>query len=424
MSKAMIITLPFGLLLLDYWPLARLPEPAMGSSAFGKSLGPLVSEKIPLILLSLAGGWITFGIHRKEGALTAMMPLSWRLKNVVYSYAVYLWKAVWPTRLAVFYPHPENRLPMWQIIVAGFALVAINLLVWRYREKKYLLVGWLWYLGTTFPMIGLIQSGRQGMADRYEVMGILGVLVAVVWLVADGVEGRRLSPAIASTAFAAILLPFMFLTHRQIGYWKDSETLFSHAIQVTSHNGVAENNLGAAYMEKGDPAAAFPHFQKAVEYAPDLGSAHYNLGVLLQQQNRLPEAANQYHLAISYAADRAEAAQAHNNLGVLYLGLNNLTVAKAEFDKAIALNPNEINSYIARGTVQFQLGKYDDAIADLSQAAALSPSPLAYYWLGRAEAGKGDFSRAKRAYQAALQMAPGMGEARAQLQSLTTLTGQ
>jgi protein O-mannosyl-transferase len=425
MSKVMVITLPFALLLLDYWPLSRFTQQteAGATRSISTAFLSLVKEKIPLFLLSAAAGWITVGIHRKEGALTAVMPLSWRLKNVIYSYAVYLAKAVWPTRLAVFYPHPENRLPLWQVATAGLVLVVISALVWNHRERKYLTVGWLWYLGTAFPMIGLIQSGRQGMADRYEDLPLLGIFIAFVWLVAEALSKRPLGTA-ASAAPAALLLPLMILTHRQIGYWKDSVTLFTHAVQVTSHNGIAENNLGAAYMENGEPAAAFPHFLAATQYAPDLASAHYNLGVLLHRQGQLPEAADQYRLALAHPGDAQEAAQAHNNLGVVYLNLNNLPAAKSEFDKALALNPNEVNSYIARGTVLYQLGKMDDAIADFSEAASRSRSPVSYYWLGRAEEAKGDFVRAKVAYHLALQMAPGMQDARTRLQSLQALTGQ
>jgi protein O-mannosyl-transferase len=426
LSKVMIITLPFALLLLDYWPLQRFSQsaPVEGRPHSLGSFVALMKEKIPLFALSVAAGWMTFGIHRKQGALTAVMPLSWRLKNVVYSYAVYLWKAVWPTRLAVFYPHPENRLPLWQVAIAGIVLVMISAAVWVYREKKYPVVGWLWYLGTAFPMIGLIQSGRQGMADRYEVLPLLGIFLAVVWLVSDWAEERRLSPTVIGVGFAMIVLPLMFLTHRQIGFWKDSETLFSHAVAVTSHNGIAENNLGAALMEKGEGASALPHFAAAVQYAPDLGSAHYNLGVLLQRQNQLSEAAKQYGLAIAHAGDAQEAAQAHNNLGVVYLSVNQLAAAKAEFDRAIALNPNEVNSYLARGTLNFQTGKFDDAIADFNQACSRAASPLALYWLGRTEEAKGDFARAKGAYEAALRFAPGMAEASSRLESLKTLTGQ
>jgi tetratricopeptide (TPR) repeat protein len=427
MAKVMIISLPFVLLLLDYWPLQRFSSSrADGSPAnFWDSFLALAKEKIPLILLTLAVSWINLMVQRSQGAVAAAMPFSWRLKNAIFSYAEYLWKMVWPTRLAVFYPHPENRLPLWEVFVAAVVLVAISALVWKYSEEKYLPVSWLWYLGTAFPMIGLVQAGRQGMADRYAQLPLIGIFIAVVWLVADVVDRRpQLSPAVRATGFAVVLFPLMFVTHRQISYWKDSETIFTHALQVTTHNGTAEDNLGVAFMEKGDLAAAFPHFLAAVQFSPDLGSAHYNLGVLLQRSGQLPNAVTQYRSAISHAGDPAEAAQAHNNLGVLYLSLNNLVVAKAEFDKAISLNPNELNSYIARGTVEFRLGKFDDAIADFLQASSRARSPLAFYWLGRAEEAKGDFAHAKGAYMAALQMDPRMSEARTQLESLQALTGQ
>jgi protein O-mannosyl-transferase len=428
MAKVIAIIFPFSLLLLDYWPLERFSRPPDGKPRnFWKEFLFLIGEKIPLFLMTAAATWINLRAQRSEGAVAVAMPFVWRLKNAVYAYAMYLGKMIWPTRLAVFYPHPENRLAAWQVTAAALVLVVISAFVWKYREKKYLTVGWLWYLGTAFPTIGLIQAGRQGMADRYAQLPLIGVFVAIVWFVAEAFSRERrfkLSSATAGAVCTAILLAFALVTHRQIAYWKDSESLFTHALQVTTHNGTAENNLGVALMEKGDMTAAFPHFLAAVQYSPDLGNAHYNFGVLLQRQGHLPEAANEYRFAIAHAGDREEAAQAHNNLGVIYLSLNNLAAAKTEFDQALVQNPNEVNSYIARGTVEFRLGRFDEAIADFSQAASRSRSPLALYWLGRAEEAKGDFSRAKGAYQAALQIAPNMQEARTQLESLHALAGK
>jgi len=426
MSKAMIVTLPFAMLLLDYWPLNRAAAIEHGEPARSpwRAFFALVKEKIPLFVLTVAATWITFSIHLREGALTATMPLSWRLKNAIYSYVVYLWKAVWPTRLAVFYPHPENRLPMWQIGLAAIVLVVISALVWRNRDRKYLVVGWLWYLGTAFPMIGLVQSGRQGMGDRYVFLALIGVFVGVAWLAANLAKEWKLSPTALGAGFAVVILPLAFLTHRQIGYWKDSETLFHHALEVTTHNAIAEVNFGAALMEQGDMGGALPHFNAAVQYAPDLGSAHYNLGVLLHRRNQLTEAAAQYRLALAYAASATEAAQSHNNLGVLYFTQNNFAEAKPELDKALALNPWEVNSYLARGAIEFQTGKVDDSLADFLQAYQRSPTPLAAYWVGRCAEAKGDFPRAAHAYQVALQMAPGMTDAQTRLDSLKTLTGR
>jgi tetratricopeptide (TPR) repeat protein len=430
MAKVIAIVLPFVLLLLDYWPLERFsggPAESTASASFWKSLLFLAREKIPLFLMTVVAAWINLRAQRSEGAVAVAMPFAWRLKNAFYAYAMYLWKMLWPARLAVFYPHPKNHLGLWQVAIAAIVLLAISAFVWQHRTQKYLPIGWLWYLGTAFPTIGLVQAGRQGMADRYAQLPLIGIFVALVWFVVDAIVGksnRKILLTIAVAIFAAILLSLAGVAHRQIAHWEDSETLFTHALQVTTLNGTAENNLGVALMEKGNIAGAFPHFLAAVQYSPDLGNAHYNFGVLLQRQGNLPDAANEYRLAIAHAGGVQESAQAHNNLGVIYLSLNNLPVAMTEFTQALALNPNEVNSYVARGTAQFRLGKFDDAIADFTQAASRSRSPLALYWLGRAEEAKGDFPRAKGAYQAALQLNPNMLEARRQLESLRALTGQ
>ena len=426
MGKVMIMTLPVAMLLWDYWPLERVEsKKAREANTTGKrSAFALIAEKVPLLLLSIAAGLTTVWIHKREGALTSTLPLTWRLKNAVYSYALYLWRLVWPAKLAVFYPHPENRLALWQVGVAGLVLIAVSAAVWRFRQKKYLVVGWLWYLITLLPMIGILQSGRQAMGDRHAALPMIGLLIAIVWLVADWVEARDLSPMPVGAGVAAVVLVFAVVSHRQLGYWKSSETLFRHALAVTANNGIAENNLGSALMERGEAMEALPHFQAAVRYAPDLGNAHYNLAVTLHRQNQLAPAAEQYRLAIKLAASPAEAAQAHNNLGVLFLQSNSMDAAKAEFDQAIALNPTELNSYLGRGQIELQVGQMDAAIADFEFVAKRVASPVALYLLGRAEEAKGEIEKAKAAYQAALQLAPGMTDAQAQLEKLQKVTRQ
>jgi protein O-mannosyl-transferase len=425
MSKIMVIALPVGLLLLDYWPLRRLPDDKAlgGRRPFFRGFLIVAMEKIPLLLLAAAGGWMTLYMHKKEGALTAAMPLTWRLKNVIYSYLAYLGKAFWPIRLAVFYPHPENTLPWRKVIATALVLVGMCAIVWHFRSKKYLLVGWLWFLGTMVPMIGFVQSGRQGMADRYIYIPILGLFVAVVWLLADLVTRLQWNRAVPAAFFAIVISSCALLTHRQIGYWKDSYTLFSHALEVTKNNGIAENNLGSALVEMGQPQLAEPHFEAAVRLVPTLASAHYNLAVLLQRESRLEEAAKQYGAAITNSSDVMEAAQAHNNLGILYLEAKNFVAAMGELNSAIALNPNEQNSYIGRGTIELQSWNYEAAVADFARAARIAPSPIACYWLGRALESKGDYPRAANAYVAALRLAPGMADARTRLEVLQNKSG-
>ena len=417
MSKVMIITLPFAMLLLDYWPLGRFAN-FDGTASAKSSLPRLLLEKVPLFLLSTGAGWLTLQIHRKEKALTAAMPLAWRMKNVIYSYAVYLGKTFWPTRLAVFYPHPENSLATWKVLLGAVVLAGISILVYTNRRRKYLVVGWLWYLGTAFPMIGLIQSGRQGMGDRYAYLPLIGIFIAVIWLFADLANEHKWNLQILAGGFLMLLIAFAFVTQKQIRYWRNSITLFTHTLDVTSRNAIAENNLGSALVDAGQAQAAMPHFLAAVQFAPDLPSAHYNLGVLFQQHGQLIEAAAQYRQTIAVSSDAFEAAQAHNNLGVLYLGLQNFPVAINELNAAIKLNPTKQNSYIARGAAEFQTSNFPAAIADFSYAASLAPSPLALFWLGRSYEVTHDFDRAAGAYQAALQLVPNFPDARARLEAL------
>jgi protein O-mannosyl-transferase len=419
-AKVMVIPFPFALLLLDYWPLARLP----GTDAEGRprkffvALRALVIEKIPLFVMAAAGGAVTVYVHSREHALTAAMPFSWRFKNAIFSYIAYLGKGIWPVGLAPYYPHPENTLTWAAVALAGLVLVGISVVVWRFRKRKYLLMGWLWYLGTMLPMIGFIQTGRQGMADRFMHIPMMGLLFALVWLIGDLAVEKHWQKEIAVAIFLVVLAPFAAVTIKQIGYWHDSYTLFAHTLEVTKNNGFAENDFAVALMERGEPELAAPHFLAAVRLSPDLASPHYNLAVLLQKQNRLDDAEHEYRTALALSSDQVEIAQSHNNLGILYLGEQKYAAAMTELSAAIAIDPTEQNSYIGRGTAEMQTMNVDAAIADFAKATQIAPSPLSLYWLGRALESKGETQQAVRAYAAALQLAPAMAEARARLAAL------
>jgi Tfp pilus assembly protein PilF len=423
-AKVMVIPFPFALLLLDYWPLARLPgTDAEGAPRpFFAGLRALAIEKVPLFVMAAAGGAVTVYVHSREHALTASMPFSWRFKNAIFSYVAYLGKVIWPVGLAPYYPHPENTLAWTVVALAGLALVGISVVVWRFRERKYLLVGWLWYLGTMLPMIGFIQTGRQGMADRFMHIPMMGLLFALVWLIGDLAIERHWQKEIVIAIFLVALAPFAALTIKQIGYWHDSYTLFAHTLEVTKNNGFAENDFAVALMERGEPELAAPHFLAAVRLSPDLASPHYNLAVLLQKQNRLEDAEHEYRAALALSSDQLEIVQSHNNLGVLYLGAGKYSAAMAELSAAIAMDPSKQNSYIGRGTVEMQTMNMDAAISDFRKAAQIAPSPLALYWLGRALESKGENQQAVRAYAAALQLAPAMAEARTRLAALGAKT--
>jgi tetratricopeptide (TPR) repeat protein len=385
-----------------------------------------VLEKVPLFLLAAADAGLTILMQRKSSSVGGIqaLPMAWRVKNAAYSYFAYLGDALWPSRLAVFYPHPEASLSWGKALAATAVLIAIAVVVWRFRKRGYLLTGWLWFLGTMVPMIGIVQAGRQAMADRYAYVPLLGIFVAVIWLLGDWAKTLQWKPAILIAIFALALSPYVYLTRKQIGYWKDSYTLFSHALRVTSNNGIAENNFGAALLERGQAPLAEAHFATATRLIPGLASAHYNLGVVLQMRGASEEAAREYRLAIADSSDPAELAQAHNNLGILDLQSNKPADALTELSAAITLNPNELNSYIGRGIVELQFWNADAAIADFSRAVAISPSPAAYFQLGRALEMKGDFPRAENAYIKALQLAPGMSEAQSYLEALHKKMGK
>jgi protein O-mannosyl-transferase len=421
MAKPMVITLPFLLLLLDYWPLRRVgPAELSGESASRNTLLKLLIEKIPLFAMAAASAVITVYAQHSGGALgiTAALPLNLRIKNAVYSYLACIFKGIWPSRLAIFYPHPENSLAWWKVLAAAVVLLLITALVLRFRKKRYLLVGWLWYLGTMVPVIGIVRVGRQGMADRYAYIPFIGLFVMVVWLAAELFDRIKLSFSTTVLVTLAVLSGYAFVSYIQIGYWRDSYTLFTHALQVTSKNGIAEDNLGAALMDMGHSDLALPHFEAAVRLVPQLGTAHYNLATVLHRQDQLDAAMDEYRLAITYAADATESAQAHNNLGVLLMQRNQPAGAMAEFNAAILANPNEQNSYLGRGSLEYQEHNLDAAFADFSRAAQIAPSPVAYFWLGRTLEDKGDLPSAVRAYEAALQIAPGMNDPRARLEAL------
>lgn len=416
-AKPMIVTVPVLLLLWDYWPLGRFTGEV---SQRPKFIG-LVVEKIPLFILSVASSWITLYAQHSGGALGSrdLLPLSQRMENAVCSYAAYIGKGIWPSRLAVFYPHPEGSLELWKVALSGLLIIAVTVLAWRYRKDHgYLLTGWAWYLAAMIPMIGVVQVGRQAMADRYAYLPFVGLFIVAVWGCADLFANLKLSTFAGGAIAAAALAAYASMSFLQISYWHDSYTLFSHALAVTNHNGIAEDNLGTALMQMNRPDLAMPHFERAAEFVPELSTAHYNLGVLQQQQNHADAAKHEYELALKYSTDPTEIAQAHSNLGFLLMGLDDLTTAEAEFTATLQVNPEKQNSLLGRGIVEYRQGKLDSAVSDLLHAAQISPSASADFWLGRALEDKGQTQAAATAYEAALQLAPGMAEAQQRLNRL------
>jgi len=417
LSKVMVVTLPLALLVMDFWPLQRMKDERKGGFSWKVAL-KLGAEKLPLLAMSAAASLMTLYIHHQEHTLSSGFPTSWKVKNGTYSYLAYLGKFFWPVRLGAFYPHPENSLSWLVVGIAAIVLIGISVTIWKFRERRYLVAGWIWYLATLFPMVGYVQSGRQGMADRYIYIPMIGVIFAVVWLTADLAKEKKWNPKVLSLVLLLVIAPCVYLTETQIGYWRDSYALFAQTLAVTSRNGLAENSFGSVLYERGDVAGAEQHFEAAVEYAPDLPVAHYNLAMIRQRENRDADAEREYKIALQLVSDPREAAQAHNNLGVLYMSEQQYQKATAEFDAAIKLNPAEYNSYMGRGRIELQQFSYDAAIRDFARAAQVSETPEVFFRLGNAFELKGEKQKAVAAYEAALQLAPGFTQAKTRLDAL------
>ena len=344
LAKPQVITFPCVLLLWDYWPLRRMFASAEESD-FGtatqnaippRKLSWLVLEKVPLLALSAASAILTMkGV--RAGAVNIWYPLSARLKNAIFSYAQYLRDAFWPSRLGVFYPHPGNSLSAWQVGAALLFLLAITALVIDRRRQRYLTMGWLWFLGTLVPMIGLEgvgYQGMQGMADRYAYLPFIGLFIMVCWSVSEWWEQRHISTVWLAGLSVAVLLALTAVAHRQIGYWSDSATLWSHTLQVTDRNWLAENNLGKILMKQGRTEEGVSHFLKATEIYPADPVSNMNLGIYEQQRGNLQEAIERYKKALSSSRDASLRFAALNSMGRAYQDLGDAAHAQECFAEA------------------------------------------------------------------------------------------
>jgi protein O-mannosyl-transferase len=425
MSKPMIITLPCALLLLDYWPLRRfdLPGPRAGMNlGWGRQFLKLAAEKIPLLLVSAGSSLIATHAMRRYGAVVSLdfYPVQWRVKNTIFSYLLYIGKGLWPTHLAVFYPYQGSTLPVWKVAAAGLVLLGITAAVWHFREKRFLVTGWFWYLGILVPVIGIVQVGHQGLADRYAYVPFIGIFVMLVWLVSEIGEWLSLSRVMLTALALAAIAGYAVTTYAQIGYWHDSYTLWAHAVEVTSQNAFAEESLAQILTDNGRPDLAAQHFEAAIGYLPRWPMAHFDYANLLQQQGRFPDALREYRLALAYETEPDEACASHTNMGAIFIQLNQLPAAVAEFNAAISVRPKNWLPYLNRGLVEYTQGDLEAALKDFSQSLQLEPTPKAYLWQGKALEDKGSLTEAATAYQNALRAEPDLNEARDRLNAIRT----
>jgi tetratricopeptide (TPR) repeat protein len=414
MSKPQVITLPFVLLLWDYWPLGRLalrPSPStLRQNSSGAISGEqrtansawrwLLLEKLPLLALSAASAVLTVNAQAGGGA-TSYYGHVLRLENALVSYARYLGKAFWPSRLALFYPYPLKPYPLWQLCGAAFILLAITLAVALAYRRRYLTVGWLWFLGTLVPMIGVVQVGTQAMADRYAYLPFVGLFIMVCWLVAEWVAQMHLSPVLLRTASMVVLLSLALVSHRQVGFWNDHITLWTHVLEVTNNNWVGENNLGTALLKTGRMEEAIPHFRAAAALNPTDPNSTMNIGTYEQAHGNLPAAIELYRKAAEMARNPKVKARAYNNLGYAYKDIGDLADARSSLQSAVAVDPEFVGAWISLGLVAQRAGDLPLAISSYSRAIQIHPSDFGYLLLAGALEASGDRTQAASARQKA-----------------------
>jgi len=442
-AKPMLVTLPFCLLLLDFWPLGRTRYARAPSATIHADHLPspriLVTEKLPLFLLSGASMIVTYLAQNGSGAVGSLdyYPLGLRISNALVSYVVYLRKVVWPTDLIYLYLYPLH-VPAWQTAGAIAVLSLITVFsIRRFHRCPYLLMGWLWYLGTLVPVIGLIQVGAQAMADRYTYMPLTGIFIAVAWGGADLIKRWALRQWIVRTSVAGIILAIFFSTVRQAGYWIDNHTLLSHALDVFPKHYVALTSLGHLYaqredvdtaiqqyvaalniapykdahiglagqlVKKGKTAVALTHYQAILENNPDDFDAHYRMANALAAQGQLTDAAKHYEAVLRI--DRRKIC-VYNDFGSVLARLGRLTEAMDQWEKSLKLEPGDPTAHFNLGNAYAAMNKPAEAYPHYLRALRAEPeNPEIHNNLGNLLARQGRIQEAIRQYSECLHLRP------------------
>ena len=445
MAKPMLVTLPFVLLLLDFWPLKRwntqegLSRPASRSLDISetsrkknkkdKPKAPssppkektfytthtqkslyLLQEKIPFFVLAGLSCTITLIAQFKGGAAATIgeIPLMPRLENALVSYLLYIQKMFWPTDLAIFYPY-EKVIPPWQFIGAALLVAAITYISIRFRKNQpWLAVGWFWYLGTLIPVLGLIQVGKQAMADRYTYIPLIGLFFVVTWGIPALLEKYALKKILSAASISVVII-FSFLTFRQVSFWKDDFTLFGHALQSTPENYLAHCNLGLALTMRGQYEEAYSHFSEALRIFPSSEVANNNIGMLLQKQGRLEEALVYFNKVLQTNPNNVES---RKNIGITLSYLGKLDDAYAYFEESRRIKPDDAETHYYMGSILLRQKRLSEAMERLNEAVRLNPNhSQAHNLLGIALASTGQIEGAVMHFQMALRINPNYQEA-------------
>jgi protein O-mannosyl-transferase len=400
MAKPEIITLPFVLLLWDYWPLRRMgggasvgsqlsdagerpaEEIRAASAPVPRSFSFLLLEKVPLLLLSAGSAAITL-LAQSAGNAVRTASARVRFGNAIVAYVRYLGKAIWPTRLAALYPHLGRFLPTWEIVASAVVLLLLTALVLRWRKRRYLVVGWFWFLGTLVPVIGLVQVGVQAMADRYAYLSFIGLFICVVWGVAGLARERKIQPVRLAVPAVVILLTLGMLSRRQVGYWHDSETLWGHTLSVTGRNYTAHDALARALAKEGRVEDAIVEHNAAEDlhaYSPD---EMVEVGIYEQTHGHVREAIAQYARALD-AEDSKTRAVALSWLGSAFTQFGDLGRAKLSYTYALRENPENVAALVGSGLLAERDGDFAVAVERISHAMKVEPTDVGYLLLEQA----------------------------------------
>ncbi len=452
LSKSMLVTLPFIMLLLDFWPLGRFqfgqwggdrrlhahrlvnPDPQRSSVLH------LVLEKAPFFALSAASSFLTFFAQQMGGTVKSLefFPLETRIANAFMSYIRYIGKMIWPQHLAVLYPYPD-RFPIWEVVGAALLLVSVSALVIRaFRRRPYLLVGWLWYLGTLVPVIGLVQVGMQAMADRYTYVPLVGLFIVVAWGFPGLLKEWGYRRIVLATSGGLLVLILMVLTWLQVQRWQNNITLYHHALDVTTNNFLihnklgnvlfrqgrideamphytealrinpnfveAYNNIGNAWVYHGDVQHAIDYYRKALSQAPDYADAHNNLGFALARQGKVEEAITHYREALRIKPDFV---QAQYNLGIALADQGKNGEPLTHFDKALGKKSGDSNTHNNLGVALARQGKTGEALVQFAKALEIDPNfAEAHCNMGNSLTELGKIDEAIVHYREALQIKP------------------
>jgi len=411
MAKPMLVTLPFVLLLLDYWPLKRFgqkkvaPEVGAGLDGsilvnkkkaksgkkpplqnIGKGARPvedkygwaearhLLTEKIPFFALVVLFSVLTY---IAEGAAVIHSPWNVRVRNALVSYVIYIEKTIWPTHLAVFYPHP-GLLPFWQATGAALLLAAVTAAVILTAKRfPYLTIGWLWFAGTLVPVIGIVQLGSFGRADRFTYIPLIGLFIMVAWGVPELLKSWRYRKEALATSSAMIVCSLSIATWIQVGYWRDSITLYDHTLKVTDHNYLIQDNRGLVYDKLGNYRQAIADYNKAIEINPEYAQAYNNRGVAYARLGYPKQAISDYDSAIEINPKNAEV---YSNRGIAYGKQGHHKRAIEDFGRAIEINPQYADAYFNRCVAQDKLGNHIQAIQDCDRAIEIHPAHVEAYF--------------------------------------------